>query len=223
MIGSGSASFEMIRALVERLPVMITPRWVNTAAQPIGIEDVIEYLMAAIGVPLPESVIVEIGGSDVTSYLGIMREYARQRKLRRWFMRGAVSQPVLIQPLADADHAGVRIHRPLPDRERPQSERRAKSRRPLELFEVRPMGIARAIERALANEDRSPAPRPAGPTRGPMAPARCATLDPGRDVLTNEKTVRVPVAGRSGIRPISPHRRARPAGTSAMCCGEFAG
>ncbi len=47
VIGSGSASFEMMRALVERLPVMITPRWVNTAAQPIAIEDVIEYLVAA--------------------------------------------------------------------------------------------------------------------------------------------------------------------------------
>ena len=49
VIGSGSASFEMIRALVERLPVMITPRWVNTAAQPIAIEDVIEYLAARSG------------------------------------------------------------------------------------------------------------------------------------------------------------------------------
>ena len=51
VIGSGSASFEMIRALVERLPVMITPRWVNTAAQPIAIEDVIEYLVAAARLP----------------------------------------------------------------------------------------------------------------------------------------------------------------------------
>ena len=50
VIGSGSASFELIRALVERLPVMVTPRWVNTAAQPIGIEDVVEYLVEAIGV-----------------------------------------------------------------------------------------------------------------------------------------------------------------------------
>ena len=49
IVGSGSASFEMIRALVERLPVMVTPRWVNTAAQPIAIEDVIEYLMAGTG------------------------------------------------------------------------------------------------------------------------------------------------------------------------------
>lgn len=52
VIGSGSASFEMIRALVERLPVMITPRWVGTAAQPIAIEDVIEYLVSATRLPL---------------------------------------------------------------------------------------------------------------------------------------------------------------------------
>src|SRR3954447_20960731 len=50
VIGSGSASFELIRALVERLPVMVTPRWVHTAAQPIGIDDVIAYLTEAIGV-----------------------------------------------------------------------------------------------------------------------------------------------------------------------------
>src|SRR4051794_11265643 len=87
IIGSGSASFELIRALVERLPVMITPRWVNTASQPIGIEDVIEYLIAAISVPLLESVTVQIGGSDVTSYVGLMREFARQRKLRRCLIR----------------------------------------------------------------------------------------------------------------------------------------
>ena len=87
VIGSGSASFEMMRALVERLPVMITPRWVNTAAQPIAIEDVIEYLAAAARLPLEGNLTVEIGGSDVTSYVGIMREFARQRNLRRWILR----------------------------------------------------------------------------------------------------------------------------------------
>jgi uncharacterized protein YbjT (DUF2867 family) len=87
VIGSGSASFEMIRALVERLPIMITPLWVNTAAQPIAIEDVIEYLVAAIGLQHEGSLTVEIGGSDVTSYVGIMREFARQRGLRRWIVR----------------------------------------------------------------------------------------------------------------------------------------
>jgi uncharacterized protein YbjT (DUF2867 family) len=67
IIGSGSASFEVIRALVERLPVMVTPRWVNTAAQPIAIEDVIEYLAAAIRLPPEGNLTFEIGGKDVTS------------------------------------------------------------------------------------------------------------------------------------------------------------
>jgi len=66
VIGSGSASFEMMRALVERLPVMLTPRWVNTAAQPIAIEDVIEYLLAAARLPVNGSHTFEIGGADVT-------------------------------------------------------------------------------------------------------------------------------------------------------------
>src|SRR5579862_4497665 len=87
VIGSGSASYEMMRALVERLPIMITPRWVNTAAQPIAIEDVIEYLVAAIQLPLEGNLTVEIGGRDVSSYVGIMREFARQRGLRRWILR----------------------------------------------------------------------------------------------------------------------------------------
>ena len=87
VIGSGSASFEMVRALVERLPVMITPRWVNTAAQPIAIEDVIEYLAAAVRLPVAGNLTVEIGGADITSYAGIMREFSRQRKLRRWIVR----------------------------------------------------------------------------------------------------------------------------------------
>jgi uncharacterized protein YbjT (DUF2867 family) len=86
VIGSSSTSFEMIRALVERLPVMLTPRWANTAAQPIAIEDVIEYLAAATRLPLEGNLIVEIGGSDVTSYVGIMREFARQRRLERRFL-----------------------------------------------------------------------------------------------------------------------------------------
>src|SRR5450432_1614871 len=83
ILGSGSLSFEMIRALVERLPVMICPRWVSTPAQPIAIEDVVAYLLEALSLPLMESRILEIGGGDQVSYADIMREYARQRGLRR--------------------------------------------------------------------------------------------------------------------------------------------
>jgi hypothetical protein len=83
VIGSGSLSFEMIRALVERLPVMIAPRWVSVDAQPIAIADLLAYLIAAIDHPLETSKVFEIGGSDRVSYGGLMREYARQRGLKR--------------------------------------------------------------------------------------------------------------------------------------------
>jgi uncharacterized protein YbjT (DUF2867 family) len=83
IIGAGSASFEMIRALVERLPVMVTPRWVSVMAQPIAIDDVLAYLVAALDVAPGEYRIFEIGGRDRLSYRDIMREYARQRGLHR--------------------------------------------------------------------------------------------------------------------------------------------
>ena len=83
VIGSGSLSFELIRALVERLPIMICPRWVSTLAQPIGIDDVLAYLAAALNLPDGESRTFEIGGADRASYGDVMRQYARQRGLRR--------------------------------------------------------------------------------------------------------------------------------------------
>ena len=88
VIGSGSASFEMIRALVERLPVMITPRWVNTAAQPIAIEDVIDYLAAAASARRTRATLPS-KSADATSLRtwGSCANIARQRKLRRWILR----------------------------------------------------------------------------------------------------------------------------------------
>ena len=83
VIGSGSLSFELIRALVERLPIMICPRWVSTLAQPIGIDDVLAYLAAALNLPDGESRTFEIGGADRASYGDVMRQYARQRGLKR--------------------------------------------------------------------------------------------------------------------------------------------
>ena len=87
VIGSGSLSFELVRALVERLPVMVTPSWVDTPTQPIGIEDLVAYLVAALDRPEGGSVIYEIGGPDRVSYGDLMREYARLRGLRRMMIR----------------------------------------------------------------------------------------------------------------------------------------
>lgn len=82
IIGSGSISFEMMRYLTERLPLMIAPRWVTTKCQPIGIADVLAYLVAALDLPT-ESATYEIGGADVLMYRDMMLAYARVRGLRR--------------------------------------------------------------------------------------------------------------------------------------------
>ena len=83
VLGSGSLSFELVRNLVERLPIMTTPKWVSVPTQPIGIRDLLRYLMASIDHPVEESRIYEIGGEEPTSYGGLMAEYARQRGLKR--------------------------------------------------------------------------------------------------------------------------------------------
>ncbi|MEJ7754520.1 MAG: SDR family oxidoreductase [Candidatus Limnocylindrales bacterium] len=94
VIGSGSASFEMVRTLVERLPIMITPRWMETRCQPIGIQDVLDYLVGALDRP-DVTGIVEIGGPDVLSYGDMMRTYARLRGLRRVMIPVPVLTPRL--------------------------------------------------------------------------------------------------------------------------------
>ena len=94
VIGSGSASFEILRALTERLPIMITPRWVRTRCQPIGISDVIAYLVAALDHPDARGV-VEIGGRDVLTYGEMMLGYARIRGMRRVMIPVPVLTPWL--------------------------------------------------------------------------------------------------------------------------------
>jgi len=96
VIGSGSLSFEMIRALVERLPIMIAPRWVSVPAQPIAIADLLSYLLAALDLPLDGNRTFEIGGSDRVSYGGLMKEYAQQRGLKRL----VISVPLLTPRLS---------------------------------------------------------------------------------------------------------------------------
>jgi uncharacterized protein YbjT (DUF2867 family) len=96
ILGSGSISFEIIRHLVERLPVMICPRWVSTKIQPISIADLLNYLVAALDQPDSAGRIIEIGGSDTTTHQGLMLSYARIRGLRRKL----VSVPVLTPRLS---------------------------------------------------------------------------------------------------------------------------
>lgn len=95
IVGSGSLSFEMVRNLTERLPVMIAPRWVYTRTQPIAIRDVLNYLMAAPNVPESVGQIIEIGGADVLRNADMMQTYARIRGLRRFIIPVPVLTPHL--------------------------------------------------------------------------------------------------------------------------------
>jgi uncharacterized protein YbjT (DUF2867 family) len=83
ILGSGSASFEMLRYLTDRLPVMVCPRWVGTRVQPIAVDDVLRYLVAAAGLPAGLNRAFDIGGPDVLTYADMMRRYAAVAGLRR--------------------------------------------------------------------------------------------------------------------------------------------
>jgi len=154
ILGSGSLSFELVRALVERLPVMLTPRWVSQRTQPIAIEDVISYLVAAADVALSESVVAEIGGADRVSYLDVMREYAEQRRLRRVFVKVPLLTPWLSgRWLGLVTPVYARVGRKLIDSVRHETV--VTSPTAAALFPgIHPRGMRDAISHALSNEDR---------------------------------------------------------------------
>ena len=83
IIGSGSASFEIIRDLVEKLPIMVTPKWLNTRCQPIGVSDVIAFLSRSIFNPKTYNKDFDIGGPDILSYKEMLLEFSRARNLNR--------------------------------------------------------------------------------------------------------------------------------------------
>lgn len=153
VIGSGSLSFEMIRALTERLPVMVTPKWVSALAQPIAITDVIDYLIAAIDLKIEGDRTYEIGGPDQLSYGDLMTVYAQQRGLRRWMIRVPVLTPRLsslwlglVTPLY------ARVGRKLIDSI--QHATIVTDTSAADAFAIRPMGVRDAMALALSNEDK---------------------------------------------------------------------
>ncbi len=97
IIGSGSASFEILRYLVERLPVMVTPRWVRSECQPISVRNVLHYLVEALSTPATTGRTLDIGGSEILSYLEIMQIMAEALGLPR---RRIIPVPVLTPRLS---------------------------------------------------------------------------------------------------------------------------
>jgi uncharacterized protein YbjT (DUF2867 family) len=153
VIGDGSLSFEMVRALVERLPVMICPRWVAVKTQPIAARDLADYLVAALDLPAGGEGIFEIGGPEVVSYGDIMREYARQRGLRRLLIPVPLLTPRLSSLwLALVTPVQARVGRKLIDGVRNSTV--VRSDRAAAAFPIRPCGLREAIADALERPPR---------------------------------------------------------------------
>jgi uncharacterized protein YbjT (DUF2867 family) len=153
ILGSGSASFEMIRSLVERLPIMLIPQWVRMLAQPIAVTDVLDYLLAAIHLETGENTIFEIGGADRLSYADLMKEYAHQRGLKRLMIPVPFLTPRLsslwlglVTPLY------ARLGKKLIGGIKTPTIVRDDSA--LKAFDIRPKPVREAIADALFNEDR---------------------------------------------------------------------
>jgi len=156
IVGSGSASFEILRYLVERLPVMVTPRWVRTECQPIAIRDVLGYLVACLETPGTVGETLDIGGSEVLTYRQIMEAMAEARGLPpRWIIPVPVLTPKLsslwihlVTPLSQ------HIARPLAEGLKNRvvcRDERASELMPQDLLSVRE-AIERALERIEAHE-----------------------------------------------------------------------
>jgi uncharacterized protein YbjT (DUF2867 family) len=149
VIGAGSLSFELMKSLTDRLPVMLCPRWLTTPTQPIAVDDVLSYLLAALDLPPGKSRIFEIGGTDVSTYGDLIREYALQKGLRRWLISVPVLTPYLSGLwLALVTPASFEVGRHLI--EGLKNPTVVRDRSALDVFPIRPMGVRDAIRKAIA-------------------------------------------------------------------------
>jgi len=152
VIGSGSISFDMIRSLVLKLPVMITPAWTKIKTQPIGIEDILSYLLESITIDTDESKIIEVGCPEQVSYRNLMSIYAEVSGLKRLMLPVPVLTPYLsglwlglVTPLYA--RVGQKLIEGL------KNETVVKYPDDAKLFPIKPMSISTAIKRAIKNED----------------------------------------------------------------------
>ncbi len=201
VIGAGSLSFEMVRSLVERLPVMVCPKWVTVKAQPIAVDDVLAYLAAAAEDETSGSMVCEIGGPDVVSYGDLMQEYARQRGLKRLLIPVPLLTPRLsslwlrlVTPLYAS------VGRWLIDGMRNQTI--VTDAEPARRYTVQPRGLTQAVSEAIRQRaDRVEALL--AESAGPDADAALATLRSSGCLLDHrERAVEA-----SAARAFAPVRR----------------
>ena len=203
VIGSGSLSYEMVRALTERLPVMVCPRWVAIQAQPIAIEDLLAYLLAAADLPPGPSRTYEIGGPDVVSYGDIMREYAGQRGLRRLMIPVPLLTPHLSSLwLALVTPLYARVGRKLIASIRNATV--VRDQRALADFPIRPRGLREAIARAIDAAD-----GPSGANRWSDSASASAPMRvlPGRSPLRALVDARETIVAANAGEAFTPIRR----------------
>lgn len=153
VVGAGSASFELIRDLVDALPVLVAPDWLDNPAQPIGVDDVVAYLVAALDSPLDGSVVYEIGGADRGTYRDLVDEVARRRG------RAGVLAAVAVPPVPIPTSAlPGRLAELIPERARLAANlleslkhgTAVENDSALRNFGVRPMGLREAVAEAVA-------------------------------------------------------------------------
>ncbi len=152
IVGSGSASFEIIRDLVNKLPIMITPKWLNTKCQPIAIPDVLDFLSKSLLNPLTYNQNFDIGGPDILTYKEMLLGYAKAKNLKRWIFTIPVMTPKLSSywlyfvtstsyKLATALVSSMKV------------EVICKDNRINKLLNVKPMTYEQALSRALIKVD----------------------------------------------------------------------
>ena len=208
IVGSGSLSFEIIRYLTERLPVMICPRWLYTRAQPIAIRNVLDYLVAALDTPESAGRIIEIGGADVLTYGDMLRGYATARGLKRWLVPVPVLTPRLssywvhlVTPVPAA------IARPLIQGLRNDVVVRDDTAQRL-FPQIQPLDYATAVRLALANLETGHVETAwsdaVASSQGDTAPVSLTTQE---GIILERRQLRVAGLRRSGLSRLHPAGR----------------
>jgi uncharacterized protein YbjT (DUF2867 family) len=186
IVGAGSASFEIIRDLARKLPVMICPRWVRSRCEPIALDQVLDYLVAVLDEPRTIGQVLEIGGGQVLTYQEMMRECAAAlgKRVR------IITVPVLTPRLSSywlnlVTSVPMSIARPLVDGLR--NDVVTTDHRIRAWIHVTPMTFRQAVDRALAEDDAGPL---ASRWTGATGSARVTTVRRSRRVLRDERTLR---------------------------------
>ena len=148
VVGAGSLSYQLLKSLTDRLPVMLCPKWLSTPTQPIAVDDVLAYLLAAEELPAGESRIFEIGCPDVVTYSDLIRVYAKLKHLRRWMIFVPVLTPYLSGLwLALVTPASFEVGRHLI--EGLKNPTVVRNDAAIKVFKVRPMSVKDAIRKAV--------------------------------------------------------------------------